>query len=121
MYGGRNRGGYDIEGGRGGRDANNQILEQQNNERINELSQHVARLKGLTMDIGQEVQEQNSLLDSMGDGFSNTRDLLQNSLVRIGTMLEEGGSKHMCYMVGFAVFVMVFLWWLMTYKGTNGA
>ena len=69
MYGGRNRGGYDIEGGRGGRDANNQILEQQNNERINELSQHVARLKGLTMDIGQEVQEQNSLLDSMGTAF----------------------------------------------------
>jgi blocked early in transport 1 len=126
--GGRRQGsnGYDVEGGRGnGRmsanDANANILEQQNNERINELSAHVARLKGLTIDIGNEVREQNSLLDNMGDGFQNTRDLLIGSLGRIGTMLESGGAKHMCYMVAFCVFVMVFLWWLMTYKGKSGA
>lgn len=127
MRGGRRQGGYDLEGGGrgGGRmsagDANANILEQQNNERINELSAHVARLKGLTIDIGNEVREQNSLLDNMGDGFQNTRDLLIGSLGRIGTMLESGGAKHMCYMVAFCVFVMVFLWWLMSHKGTRGA
>ena len=121
------RNGYDIEGGRrggssrGAADTNANILEQQNNERINELSESVARLKGLTIDIGNEVREQNSLLDNMGDGFSNTRDMLQSSLRRIGTMLESGGAKHMCYMVAFCVFVMIFLWWLMSYKGTSGA
>ena len=116
----KNRNGkFDIEGG--GDDTNANILEQQNNERINLLSDQVARLKGLTIDIGAEVREQNSLLDSMGDGFQNTRDLLQGSLRRIGTMLEQGGAKHMCYMVAFCVFVMIFLWWLMSYKGTSGA
>lgn len=64
MYG-RGGGGYnDIEGGqrprgRGGlssSDANSNILEQQNNERINELSDHVARLKGLSLEIGNEVR-----------------------------------------------------------------
>jgi hypothetical protein len=40
-------GGRDIEGGRGGRfsDTNSNILESQNNERISELSEQVARLK----------------------------------------------------------------------------
>ena len=126
---------YDIEGGGGGgggrggggvgrlsaNDANANILEQQNNERMNELSAHVARLKNLTIDIGNEVREQNSLLDTMGDGFQNTRDLLIGSLGRIGTMLESGGAKHMCYMVAFCVFIMIFLWWLMSHKGTHGA
>ena len=49
----------DIEGGRsrsgrGGafNDANSNIMEQQNNERIDLLSDQVARLKGLTIDIG---------------------------------------------------------------------
>jgi blocked early in transport 1 len=133
MYGGSNPsnrrggGGYDVENGRGGDrasvagDANAGILEQQNNDRINELSAHVARLKGLSIEIGDEVREQNSLLDGMGDGFANTRDLLQGSLVRIGTMLQSGGGRHMCYMVAFCVFVMVFLWWLMSFKGTSGA
>jgi blocked-early-in-transport protein 1 len=122
MYG-RNRGaGGDVERG-GGRmnDTNSNILEQQNNERIFELGEQVSRLKGLTIDIGNEVREQNSLLDQMGDGFMNTKDLLQGSLRRIGTMLESGGSKHMCYMVGFVVFVVVFLYWVMSYRGTSGA
>ena len=52
MYG-RNRGGGgggDLEGGggRGGyNDTNANILEQQNNDRIYELSEQVSRLKGL--------------------------------------------------------------------------
>jgi blocked early in transport 1 len=95
-------------------DTNANILEQQNNERMNELASHVALLKGLTIEIGNEVREQNSLLDNMNDGFSNTRDMLQNSLRRIGSMLEQGGTKHMCYMVIFCVCIMMLLWWLMS-------
>ena len=95
-------------------DTNANILEQQNNERMNELANHVALLKGLTIEIGNEVREQNSLLDNMNDGFTNTRDLLQSSLRRIGSMLEQGGTKHMCYMVLFCVGVMMLLWWLMS-------
>lgn len=99
-------------GGMSSHEANAGIMESQNNDRISELSDQVARLKGLTIDIGNEVREQNSLLDNMGDGFSNTRDMLAGSLARIGTMLESGGAKHMCYLVAFVVFVMVFLYWL---------
>lgn len=126
MYGGGYKdveGGGNVRGRGGGRayDANSGIMEQQNNERIDELSDQVARLKGLTIDIGNEVREQNSLLDGIGDTFSNTGDLLQGSLRRIGTMLESGGTKHMCYMVAFIVGVMIFLWWLMSFKGSSGA
>ena len=120
--GGYNRvGGGDVERGGGFNDTNANILEQQNNERIFELSEQVSRLKGLTIDIGNEVREQNSLLDQMGDGFSNVGDMIQGSLRRIGSMLESGGSKHMCYMVGFVVFVVVFLYWMMSFKGQSGA
>ncbi|KAL9188845.1 hypothetical protein ACHAXT_007223 [Thalassiosira profunda] len=106
----------DVESGRGGgmssNEANRGIMEQQNNDRISELSEQVARLRGLTTDIHSEVREQNSLLDDMGDGFSNVGDMLTGSLARMGVMLERGGAKHMCYLVGFVVFVMVFLYWL---------
>jgi hypothetical protein len=57
----------------------------------------------------------------MGDGFQSTRDMLQGSLVRIGVMLETSSGKHMCYMVLFVVFVVIFLYWMMTYKGQSGA
>merc|ERR1712038_1007150 len=109
-----NRRNYDPErGGLSAADMNSGIMEQQNNERISELSEQVAMLKGLTIDIGNEVREQNAYLDQMGDGFSNVGDLLSGSLKKIGTMLQSGGAKHMCYMVGFVVAVMVLLYWLM--------
>ncbi len=106
------RSGYNPSSLEAGRDTNANILEQQNNDRISELSDQVARLKGLTIDIGNEVREQNSLLDDMGDGFSGVSNLLGSSLKRIGTMLESGGAKHMCYLVAFVVLVMVFLYWV---------
>jgi len=122
---GGSTGGYgrDVEGGGGGRsnDTNSNILEQQNNDRISELSEQVARLKGLTVDIGTEVKEQNSLLDQMGEGFLSTGDMLQGSLAKIGIMLDTSSGKHMCYMVLFVVFVVVFLYWMMAHKGQNGA
>jgi blocked-early-in-transport protein 1 len=108
------RGGYDPErGGLTASDMNAGIMESQNDERISELSEQVARLKGLTIDIGNEVKQQNSLLDQMQDGFSSTGDMLAGSLRRIGTMLNAGGSKHMMYMVAFIVAVMILLYMLM--------
>jgi len=113
MYSRNNNNSNNIDGYN---DTNANILEQQNNEHIDQLSSQITRLKHLTIDIGNEVQEQNSLLDSMGDGFQSTKDLLQQSLGRIGTMLQSGGSKHMCYMISFIVFAMVFLYWVMAYR-----
>jgi blocked-early-in-transport protein 1 len=52
----------------------------------------------------------------MGDTFQNTRDMLGNSLMRVGTMLQSGGAKHMCYMVAFGVGVLIFLWRVMHWK-----
>lgn len=118
----RSNGGYsNIENGNSSmRDMNSNILEQQNNDRINELGDQVAHLKRLTIDIGNEVGEQNRYLDGMGDGFTNVRDLLSGSLSQIGTMLESGGARHMCYMVAFVVGVTIFLYFLMSFKGTSG-
>lgn len=109
-----NRRNYDPErGGLTAADMNSGIMEQQNNDRISELSEQVARLKGLTIDIGNEVREQNSLLDQMQDGFSSTGDMLAGSLRRIGTMLDAGGPKAMLFMVGCIVFTVVMLYMLM--------
>ncbi len=104
--------GRSNNGGMSSHEANASIMEQQNNDRINELSDQVSRLKGLTLDIGNEVQEQNNLLDGMGDNFGNVGEMLAGSLQRMGVMMERGGAKHMCYLVMFVVFVMVFLYWL---------
>lgn len=111
-YGNSNGSGYNPSNLEAG-EASSSLMEQQNDDRISALSDQVARLKGLTIDIGNEVKEQNQLLDDMGEGFSGVQNLLANSLSRIGNMLKTGGAKHMCYLVTFVVGVMVFLYWMM--------
>ena len=41
------------------------ILEQQNDEMVEELSSKVSQLKRVTIAIGEDVREQNRLLDDM--------------------------------------------------------
>ena len=72
-------------------------MESQNNDSIAELSEQIARLEGLTVDIGKEVRDQNRVLDNMGEGFLSVGGMLSGSLMRIRTMLERGGAKHVCF------------------------
>ena len=55
-------------------EANRNLLEEENEFRLQELGQSVSMLKAMSLDINNEVKSQNRLLDSMG-GVSLT-DLL---------------------------------------------
>lgn len=97
-------------------DTNSSIMEAQNNESIDELTEQVARLKGLTIEIGNEVREQNNILDNLGNSFGNVGDLLQGTMRRVSSLLDRGGAKHMFYLIAFVVGVMVFLYWVVSHK-----
>ena len=102
-----------MSNGNVGNSTSESIMESQNNDRIDLLSEQVSHLKSLTVSIGSEVTDQNNLLDSMDTGFSSTRDLLTSSVARIGTMMGATSSKHMFYLAGFVVVITVFLYWSM--------
>jgi blocked-early-in-transport protein 1 len=53
------------------------------------------------------VVEQNKYLDGMGLDFDRADGLIGGTLKKIGTMMEQGGSKHMCYLIAFVVFIFV--------------
>ncbi|GMH72235.1 hypothetical protein TrRE_jg3327 [Triparma retinervis] len=91
-------------------------MESQNNERIGALSDQVAALKSLTLDINSEVTEQNRLLNDMDSGFGNIGGLLGSTMNRITTMMDATGSRHMWYLAGFVILVMVFLYTIMKWK-----
>jgi len=80
--------------------SNQQIMEGQNNERIGALSDQVSALKSLTIDINNEVSEQNRLLNDMDSGFGNIGGLLGSTMNRITTMMDATGSRHMWYLAG---------------------
>ena len=94
----------------------NQILESQNDSRINTLTDQVSALKSLTININQEVLSQNQMLNGMDDTFGSVGDLLGRTIGKIKTMMDQTGGRHMWYLAGFIILVMMFLYWTMKFK-----
>eukprot|EP00612_Vaucheria_litorea_P006846 CAMPEP_0171473256 /NCGR_PEP_ID=MMETSP0946-20130122/1739_1 /TAXON_ID=109269 /ORGANISM="Vaucheria litorea, Strain CCMP2940" /LENGTH=118 /DNA_ID=CAMNT_0012002997 /DNA_START=70 /DNA_END=426 /DNA_ORIENTATION=+ len=92
------------------------MLEMENDRHIGHLSEQVSMLKELTIDIGNEVNSQNHLLEGMGSGMMDVNGLMKSTINKIGTMMQRGGSKHMCYLVLFIMFTFTVIWWIMSKK-----
>ncbi|KAL4109301.1 hypothetical protein PRIC1_001002 [Phytophthora ramorum] len=86
------------------------LLEDQNDEQISHLSLQITQLKQLSGNIHSEVVDQNRFLDGMGKEFDNTEGLLGGTMKRLGIMMDQGGSKHMLYLILFVVVVFVLLY-----------
>lgn len=98
-------------------EANLTLLEMENNQRWNELSDQVSTLKALSLDINSEVKSQNKLLDNMGKSFGSTTEMFRSTIGKLGVMLSGGGgSKHMYYLVGFVVVVFIVLYFYLRQK-----
>ncbi|ETV72361.1 hypothetical protein H257_12511 [Aphanomyces astaci] len=92
------------------------LMEDQNDEKIDQLSIQIGALKKMTQDINNAVKEDNKFLDGMGQDFDNTDSLMGGTLKKLGNMMDTGGGKHMWMLIGFVVVVFVLLYFLMTGK-----
>ena len=75
------------------------------------------QLRSIVTDIGSEVSEHNKILGDMQNNMGKTDTLLGRTLGKIQDMGKNGGSKHMCYMVLFFIFV-VFLLYFTAFRKT---
>lgn len=63
-----------------------------------------------------QVKSQNDLISGMEGQMFDAGGLLGGTLRRINTMMAKGGSRHMCYLVAFIVFVFVFIWYILKHS-----
>ena len=61
-----------------------------------------------------EVLDQNRSLDGMQDDMSRTNNSLSDSLSKLGQLVSNGGSMHVCHLVAFAVLIFVLLYFAIT-------
>jgi len=97
------------------RDVNEQtqsIFEEENNRALEMLGDRVSLLKGVAKDIGIEVRDQNNMLDGMSNDYEGAGGLLGATVDKLGKMLATGGSKHMCYIILFVMFVFFLLYYV---------
>lgn len=87
------------------------MMETQNDALTARLADKVGILKQLSIDIGIEVKEQNRMLENVDHDMAHSQSLMGKTLASLQTMINTGGSKHMCYLVLFifAIFLLVYL------------
>ena len=71
-----------------------------------------AALPQITQDMHGEILHHNKLLSGMETDMTATNNSLQDSLVKLGSLVTNGGSFHICHLVAFCVVVFVLLYWM---------
>ena len=121
LFGQHNNGGSYGQGRYGQQGATNDytqdMLTQQNDQMQEDLLMKAQQLRSIVTDIGSEVSEHNKILGDMQNNMGKTDTLLGRTLGKIQDMGKSGGSKHMCYMVLFFIF-MVFLLYFTAFRKT---
>ena len=89
---------------------NSEIIERENDQLLNNLQGKVAALKSLTIDIGNEVNDQNKYLGGMDNDFDFGEGLLGSTMKRLQIMSAKSNKRFTLYLVlfSFGVFLMIY-------------
>jgi blocked-early-in-transport protein 1 len=79
-------------------------MEEEIEQRAERLRYGVETIKNITIAIGDELKDQNKLLDDMHHNMSETQNSLQQALKKLNQLLQFSSTRHMCLLI---VFVMV--------------
>lgn len=88
------------------------FVEHRNDALVEMLSGKVAALKKITIAIGDDVREQNRLLNEMETDFDVSKGLLGSTMRKLNRVAKAGGKHLTCYLVLFSLFVFLIIYYL---------
>lgn len=99
---------------------NSEIIEQENDQLLNNLQGKVAALKSLTIDIGNEVKDQNKYLNGMDNDFDFGEGLLGTTMKRLQVMASKSNKRFTLYLVLFSFGVFLLIYYIIKWKSWFG-
>jgi len=93
---------------------------QQNDESIDLLSNHVSRIKELSLQIGRDAEDDVKFLDRAQDTISRAGDILSASFQKLDNLLFRTATRRqLCYIIlGFFLFFL-FLYFFVLRRSTT--
>ncbi|XP_002119320.2 BET1 homolog [Ciona intestinalis] len=87
------------------------VYEEENQRLESELRNKVSALKSLSINIGEEVRDQNKLLYGMDDDMNKVSGFLGSTMKRLKGISRGGYGRLYCYLLLFvlAVFFVMYL------------
>ncbi|KAI8822815.1 hypothetical protein BJ741DRAFT_634981, partial [Chytriomyces cf. hyalinus JEL632] len=86
------------------------LLESQNDESVNALHAKIRASKGISIDLHDNVNDQNRFLEDMSHSFNQVGDGLKTSAKRMQTMLKTPHGQQTCTMAVLVVVLLLSVW-----------
>ncbi|KAJ2783646.1 hypothetical protein GGI15_002514 [Coemansia interrupta] len=87
-------------------------LEQQNNEHLDSLAAKVTALHSVSLNIHDDVNDQNRMLDGTGDTFSRFGNMFDRTRNQLTHTLATANSRYLCYLTLILVFGVFSLYYI---------
>ncbi|ROT63477.1 BET1 homolog [Penaeus vannamei] len=102
--------------GQFGHNNDTQHLSEENEDMTAELKDKVKALKSLTIDIGNEVRNQNTMLNDMDLDYHKSGNFLERSMKRLGIIGKGSHNYHMVILFAFCFLVFLLLWLALKFR-----
>jgi len=91
-----------------------QLLEKDNDQGLDQLASVSGRVLEIARDIESGIKTSNDLLVSTDSAFDQVQGVLKGSMKKLNSITEQAGSRHMCYLILFVVFVFLVVYFIVT-------
>ncbi|TKR64204.1 hypothetical protein L596_024778 [Steinernema carpocapsae] len=87
-------------------------MQQQNDDMTDQLAHRVGALKGISIAIGNDIREQNRLINEMESDFDRAGGFLGSTMQHLKRVARTGGKNLILYVLLFSLFVLIVIYWL---------
>ena len=95
------------------------MMERQNDDGIGDLHKSIRTIHALSVDVREEVLEQNAQLDELDDAMDQSKGMLSGTMQRLA-MDTAGGLRQFWCLVALAVIMLGTCYWIAEHRGTDG-
>ena len=95
-----------------------EMMESENNRLADNLAGKISRLKMISLDMKDDINDDNRYLDGMGSDMLSTTGLLTGSTNRFKKMINsgQGNRKIICRIVVFVVLAFLVIYFILSRK-----
>eukprot|EP00658_Telonema_sp_P-2_P077510 TRINITY_DN7028_c0_g1_i1.p1 TRINITY_DN7028_c0_g1~~TRINITY_DN7028_c0_g1_i1.p1 ORF type:complete len:108 (+),score=30.39 TRINITY_DN7028_c0_g1_i1:217-540(+) len=85
-------------------------MEAGHNDKIDRLRSTTDRIREIAMVMGEELKDQNQMIDGIDKDMSTARAALEKAMAHARRLAAQAGSRHMCYLLLFVLGFFFMLW-----------
>jgi len=93
---------------------NEELMTRDNDKKLEELAETVDVIKRLSKDIESGIDESDKNIGFLDKQMGDVQGVIGGAMQKLNNLTTQGGSRHMCYLILFVVFIFILLYFIIS-------